>query len=132
MSEKPKTTGSGYRRHFSLPRLWRSMRRLAERAGQQGVYTVLLLYYAYRRKDTPFWAKNIVLGALGYLIAPIDALPDLTPILGYTDDIGVLGFALVTISAYVNEEVKEKARGRMGKWFKKVDEEDIRAVDEKL
>jgi hypothetical protein len=38
------------------------------------------------------WAKNIILGTLGYLLAPFDAIPDLSPIIGYTDDIGVLSF----------------------------------------
>jgi uncharacterized membrane protein YkvA (DUF1232 family) len=96
------------------------------------VYISLLLYFAAMRNDTPFWAKNIVLGALGYLIAPIDALPDLTPFLGYTDDIGVLGFALVTISAYVNDEVKDKAKNTMTKWFRTVDEEGMQEVENRL
>ena len=66
----------------------------------------LLLYYAYRRRDTPLWAKNIVLGTLGYFLSPIDIIPDLTPLLGYTDDAGVLAFGLVIISSYVASSVK--------------------------
>ena len=63
--------------------------------GMKTCYSALLLFYAYRRSDTPSWAKNIVIGVLGYLIAPFDMLPDLTPIIGYTDDLGILGFGLV-------------------------------------
>lgn len=75
----------------------------------QLVYKSFLMFYAFKRKETPYWAKNIVLGTLGYLLAPIDMLPDLTPLLGYTDDISVLGYGLVMISCYINDEVREKA-----------------------
>ncbi|MGA1582200.1 MAG: YkvA family protein [Saprospiraceae bacterium] len=123
---------SEYSTHFSVGAFWKAVRKFAVKAGQQSVYISLLLYFAAMRNDTPFWAKNIVLGALGYLIAPIDALPDLTPFLGYTDDIGVLGFALVTISAYVNDEVKDKAKNTMTKWFRTVDEEGMQEVENRL
>ena len=96
------------------------------------VYSALLLFYAYRRKETPTWAKSIVLGTLGYLISPFDALPDLTPIIGYTDDIGVLSFGLVTIACYINEGVRTNARKQLGKWFKDFQEEDLLEVDAKL
>lgn len=117
---------------FSEPGMWKKIKNYATKAGQQTVYTVLLLYYAYKRKDTPLWAKNIIIGTIGYFISPIDALPDLTPIIGYTDDIGVLSFGLVTIACYVNEEVRVKARGKLSKWFKSFDEADLKAVDDKL
>ena len=67
-----------------------------------------------------------------YFIAPIDALPDLTPIVGYTDDLGVLSFGLVTIACYVNKEVKEKARGKLKDWFGEYDEAELTAVDDSL
>jgi len=78
------------------------------------------------------WAKNIVLGVLGYLITPIDFIPDLTPIIGYTDDIGVLSFGLVTIACFVNDEVRTQSRNQLGKWFSKLDEETIAEVDQQL
>jgi uncharacterized membrane protein YkvA (DUF1232 family) len=117
---------------FSESAFWGKIRRYASKAGVQAVYSALLLFYAYRRKDTPAWAKNIVLGVLGYLIAPIDAIPDLSPILGYTDDIGVLSFGLVTIATYIDDQVKEKARKQLQSWFKQYDQDDLAEVDKKL
>jgi len=119
-------------KYFSENAFWGKVRRYAAKAGVQSIYSALLLFYAYRRKDTPAWAKNIVLGVLGYLIAPIDAIPDLSPILGYTDDIGVLSFGLVTIATYIDEEVKEKARKQLHSWFKHYDQQDLAEVDKKL
>ena len=121
-----------YGDEYSELKLWEKIKSFAKQAGQKTVYTALLLYYAYRQKDTPTWAKNVVLGTLGYFIAPIDALPDLTPLIGYTDDLGVLSFGLVTIASYINDEVKGNARERLQKWFGEYSEEELKEVDEQL
>lgn len=111
------------------------LRYLAARLKTVGVkltYSALLLYYAYERSDTPAWAKNIILGSLAYLVSPFDAVPDLTPFLGFTDDLGVLSFGLVTIACYIDDAVRENAKFRLHKYFKVVDEEDLLEVDAKL
>ncbi|MEL6803260.1 MAG: YkvA family protein, partial [Bacteroidota bacterium] len=108
---------SRFRKFFSESRFWQKMSQSAGRAGQKLVYSALLLYYAYKRKETPSWAKRIVLGSLGYLIMPLDFIPDLSPILGYTDDLGVISFGLVTIAAYINDDIRDKARTKLTKWF---------------
>ena len=92
-------------------------------------YITLLQYYAYNNPNTPRWAKNIILGALGYLLTPIDTIVDVTPFIGYTDDIGVLSFALVTISAYITDDVKIKARQKLQKWTGSLDMESIQQVE---
>ncbi len=121
-----------YVNRFSESKFWNKLRRYARSAGTKTVYSALLLFFAYRRRETPLWAKNIILGALGYFLAPIDAVPDLTPVLGYTDDLGVLAVGLVTIAAYVDDEVRGRARTQLGKWFKDVDEAELAEVDKKL
>lgn len=65
-------------------------------------------------------------------MAPIDAIPDLSPLIGYTDDLGVLSFGLATIAAYVNDEVRTQARERLAKWFDDYDQESIDEVEELL
>ena len=121
-----------FRRFFTEARFFEKLANYAQAAGLKVVYTSLLLFYAYQRRETPSWAKRIILGTLGYLVMPFDFLPDLSPIVGYTDDLGVLSFGLVTIAAFVNEEVKTKARNRLEKWFPTADETVLNEVDEKL
>ncbi len=121
-----------YSKLFSPQKLWKKLQKYAQAAGVKVVYSALLMFYAYRRKETPSWAKHIILGTLGYFLAPIDAIPDLSPIIGYTDDIGVLSFGLVTIAAYVNDQVRSNAREHLSKWFDNYDEEDLKQVDEQL
>lgn len=121
-----------YRRYFSDLRFWDKLKKFASAAGVKTVYSALLLFFAYKRSDTPGWAKRLVVGVLGYLIMPIDAIPDLGFLIGYTDDLGVLSFALVTIAAYVNEDVRANAREKLADWFPNVEEEVLLEVDKKL
>lgn len=121
-----------YKDRFSEVKLWSKLKNYAKQAGLKTVYTVLLLFYAYKRSDTPAWAKRVIFGVLGYFIAPIDIIPDLTPIIGYTDDLGILGLGLATIAFYVNDEVKANARAQLAKWFGDFDEDELKEVDEQL
>lgn len=121
-----------YSKEYSEKKLWGKLTSYAKQAGSKVVYSALLLFYAYRRKETPTWAKNIVLGTLGYLISPIDAIPDLTPLLGYTDDLGVLSFGLVTIASYIDADVKKNARERLEKWFGDINETELKEIDDQL
>ena len=117
---------------FSESKFWQKLSRYARQAGIQATYAALLLFYAYNRKETPGWAKRIVLGTLGYLISPIDVMPDLTPLVGYTDDLGVLTFGLVTIAAYIDGRTKEKARQKLKDWFGNYDESSLQEIDRQL
>lgn len=103
-----------------------------KKVGLKLAYAALLLIYAYRRKDTPRWAKTVVLGALAYLLSPIDTIPDLTPLIGYSDDFSMIILSLGTIAAYVNDEVRYNARQRLDKWFPEYDEAVIIEIEEKL
>jgi uncharacterized membrane protein YkvA (DUF1232 family) len=112
--------------------VFKALKKGTKKSGIQLAYTVLLLFFAFSRKDTPHWAKSIITGSFVYLLCPADAIPDITPILGYTDDLGVLSFGLVSVASYVNVEVKEKARGQLNIFFKNYSEEDLKIVDDKL
>ena len=117
---------------FSENKFWNKIKSYSRHAGLTTVYSAMLLFYAFKRPETPLWARNIILGTLGYFIAPIDAIPDLTPILGYTDDVGILGFGLVTIACYVNDEVKINARKKLKNWFGDFDLQELAEVDKQL
>lgn len=121
-----------YRRYFSESGFWAKIKQYAKAAGVKTVYSALLLFYAYKRKETPAWAKRSVVGVLGYLIMPLDIIPDLSPIIGYTDDLGFLSLCLVMIAAFINDEVKAQARTQLVQWFPSVEESELAEVDKKL
>jgi uncharacterized membrane protein YkvA (DUF1232 family) len=115
-----------------LTKVWRRVTRHGSAIGQQTVYAAMLMYYAFRRKGIPIYARSIIIGVFGYFLAVFDAIPDLTPVIGFTDDLGVLSFGLVTIAAYINDEVRIKARQAVKKVFPQLDFEVLQAVDAKL
>ncbi len=121
-----------HRKDYADPDFWTKLQRFACKMGLQVVYAALLMYYAYRNPKTPFWAKQIILGTLGYLIAPIDGIPDLTPFLGYTDDLGVLSFGLMTIAIHIDEQVRDQAQQRLSDWFGDVEDDDLARIDDRL
>jgi uncharacterized membrane protein YkvA (DUF1232 family) len=55
---------------------------------------VKALYRYMRDRHVPWYRKSIVVGALIYFISPIDAIPDLAPLIGYLDDLGVIAAVL--------------------------------------
>lgn len=117
---------------FNKEQLFEKLQKYGRELGVRAIYSSLLLYYTYQEKETPGWARNIVLGALAYLINPFDVIPDLSPLVGYTDDLGILGFALVTISGYINMEVKINARKKAKEWFKEIDLELLKSIEDRL
>lgn len=121
-----------YRKAFSPKKLSKRLPEYFKSLGLKSVYTVLLLFFAFKRNETPTWAKNIIIGVLGYLLTPLDGIPDVTPFLGMTDDIGVLSFGLVTIACYINDEIKDKAKNKLKSWFGQYDEGELALIDEKL
>ncbi|CAH0225827.1 YkvA family protein [Agrobacterium fabrum] len=66
-------------------------------------------YYCAIDRDTPLRAKGIILAALAYFIMPIDAVPDMLAVVGFTDDIAVITAALAMIRAHIKMEHYESA-----------------------
>ncbi|CAM3049570.1 YkvA family protein [Vibrio diazotrophicus] len=102
---------------YSESGFWGKLKKYAKTIGEELVEKVLQLYYALESDKCSAKHKTIIYGALAYLVSPIDAIPDLTPVLGYTDDMGVVAAALAAVSMCIDEEVKEKAKNKLKEWF---------------
>ena len=116
---------NGYGGEYSEESFWDKLKNVFKKAGIKVVYSALMLYYAYQNKETPAWAKTIIIGALGYFISPIDAIPDITPVAGYADDLGVLVAAIAAVGAYIDSEVKQNAKDKLHNWFGEFDEDEL-------
>lgn len=117
-----------YSRHYSERSFWEKVRKFAKQMGRATLEKALVLYYVGIDKKTPTWAKGVITAALGYLIFPLDALPDMTPFVGYADDMGALAAALAAVAVCISSEHTEKAKEKMKDWFgeEEADEGDIR------
>ncbi|CAI9393312.1 YkvA family protein [Niallia sp. Sow4_A1] len=117
-------------KHYSEEKFWKKLARFGKKAGSSVVYAVLLLYYTLQKPNVPKKVKATIIGALGYFILPIDLIPDFLVGIGYTDDLGALGIALLQVAMYIDDDIKSKARTKLAEWFgNKVDTTDI---DKKL
>ena len=114
-----------FSKYYSDKSLWEKIREFSKDAGAKVIYAVLLMYYAMGDKSVSIKNKLMIAASLGYFILPTDAIFDLTPIIGYSDDLGVLLFALTQIASSITPEVREKARTKIKEWFSVVDESDL-------
>jgi uncharacterized membrane protein YkvA (DUF1232 family) len=105
-------------KNFSEKSFFRKVKRFALRVGKAGIGLALTLFYTAMDSDTPKWAKTIILASLGYLILPIDAIPDIIPGLGFSDDLSALLAAFSSIAVHIKEEHKLKAKEKLAKYFK--------------
>ena len=107
----------GYAKDYSDEGFWKKVGEFAKKAGLEVVEKALQGYYALQDSDTPAWAKGVLIGALGYFISPVDAIPDIVPFVGYADDLGVLVAAVATVATHIKEIHKEKTKETLTKWF---------------
>lgn len=121
-----------YSKFFSDTDFFEKLRKFAKKAGIKVVYMSLLLYYALKKETTPKWAKGIILGSLGYFIVPLDILPDVVPIVGYTDDLGLLMLAIGAVAFYIDDEIKEKAKDKLKDWFGEYEEDSLEGINKKI
>ncbi|MBB1125604.1 DUF1232 domain-containing protein [Thiospirillum jenense] len=102
---------------YSDDSLWSKLGIYARQAGYTVIEKVLWLYYAADNPNVPAKAKAAIYAALAYFISPIDVVPDVIPVVGYSDDLSVLAAAVVAVSFYINDEVKQRARDTLATWF---------------
>lgn len=110
-------TQQDFERAYSKRSFWQKLKKHARSAGREVVEKALLLYYAAQQEQVPAWAKATIAASLGYFIVPLDAIADLTPAVGYADDLGVLALAIATVSCHINDDVRRQSAARLQQWF---------------
>ena len=107
---------SKYSKSYSERGFWKKIAEYAEKAGREVVYNALKLYYAMALgKATPAQIAAII-GALGYFISPVDAVPDFLPG-GLVDDGGVLALVVATLACCSDPAVVAAAQRKLQEWF---------------
>ena len=106
-----------YGEKFSKREFAEKISRIAKRAGAKLVYASLILYYTLQSDKVSKKDKAIIIGALGYMISPLDVIPDAIPIAGLTDDLAVLLYVLKKVWTGIDPEIVEQAKKKLSKWF---------------
>jgi len=73
----------------------------------------LTLYVLLQSDTTVVATRLVIMSALGYFICPVDAIPDVLPIVGYSDDLAILTALLCQLDVLVNADVKKEVNRLM-------------------
>lgn len=104
--EKPDTGEESLRRRF-----WRKLAAVIARI--PFAEDLLAAYYCAFDHATPVSVKATLIAAIAYFVLPIDAIPDVLPVLGFTDDAAVLATALRMVASHVTPEHRMMAQEKL-------------------
>lgn len=94
---------AGLRRSF-----WRKLRGLAARL--PFAEDLIAAHYCAFDRQTPIHVKAVLVGAVAYFVLPTDFIPDVLPVIGYTDDAAVLAAAIKLVSSHITPDHREAAQ----------------------
>ena len=114
-----------YGNRYSESGLLKKLSRAIHWANAKIIYVALLLYYVLRNDAVSLADKSKIYGALGYFILPTDMVLDFIPMVGYTDDMAALMWALHAITKNLTPEIKEQARTKLAELMPKADEKEV-------
>lgn len=92
-------------------RFWIKFKKVV--AGLPFAEDLLAAYYCAFDRQTPRHVQAALLGAIAYFILPFDFVPDMLPILGFTDDAAVLATALRMVASHITPEHRDAARAAL-------------------
>ena len=100
-------------------KFWTKIKRVA--AKLPFVEDLLAAYYCAFDRETPRHVQIALLGAIAYFILPFDFMPDVLPVLGFTDDAAVLATAIRTVANNIRPDHREAARAALQRGLDEVD-----------
>src|SRR4029079_5917219 len=92
-------------------RFWIKLKRVASQL--PFAEALLAAYYCAFDRQTPRHVQATLLGAIAYFILPFDFIPDMMPLLGFTDDAAVLATAIRMVATHIRPEHREAARAAL-------------------
>jgi uncharacterized membrane protein YkvA (DUF1232 family) len=92
---------------------WAKVKRLG--AGLPFAEDLLAAYYCAFDRATPLQVKAALVGALAYFVLPFDVIPDVLPVIGFTDDAAVLATAIRLVAGSLKPEHRAGAQAALAR-----------------
>ena len=102
---------------------WDKIRKYSQRAGKEMVAVAEATYLTFKDPKVSYRQKAMLMGALLYLLSPIDAIPDILPG-GFSDDMSVLIGALFSAGLVGQLHLKD-CRDKKGLLSKEENDESV-------
>lgn len=100
-------------------RFWTKFKRVV--AGLPFAEDLLAAYYCAFDRETPRHVQISLLGAIAYFVLPFDFVPDVLPVLGFTDDAAVLAAAIRMVASHIRPDHRDAARAALKRVLDKKD-----------
>ncbi len=118
-----------YRKHYDEKKFGSKLPKVARKAGSKLVYAVLLLYYVLQSSAVSKADKATIYGALGYFLLPLDIIPDILPVVGFSDDLSAVLLAVHAVWKNITPEIKALAAVKTRQWFGDFDENSFETAE---
>ena len=82
---------------------------------------IQVLIFAYSDRRTPLLAKLVIGLTVGYLLSPIDLIPDFIPVLGILDDLNLVPLLIMWSIRLIPKNILEEARKNVAENPKKLE-----------
>jgi len=82
---------------------------------------LLAAYYCAFDRETPRHVQASLLGAIAYFVLPFDFVPDMLPVLGFTDDAAVLATVIRMVASHIRPDHREAARAALKRGLDEAD-----------
>lgn len=113
-----------FSKNFSVAKLWEKIQKNARNLGVKVVFEALKLFYMLQDPVVNASDKLIITAALGYMILPLDLVPDFIPG-GFIDDGVILTWALNQLKGKMTESTLQKAKDKLREWFPTVTDAEL-------
>jgi uncharacterized membrane protein YkvA (DUF1232 family) len=89
------------------------LRRFAPRVGP--MVALVRDYWSAEYRDVPYWTVAVITFTLGYVLKPIDIIPNVLPVIGQLDDAVVVGHGLDMVRKELEAYEEWKLAARDGR-----------------
>ena len=127
MAKVKKIDTAAYADKYSEEGFKSKMKRLGKKMGGKLLYNVYVLYYVLKSRDVPVRVKAEIIGALGYVLVPLDLIPDFIPVVGFADDLAAITFAVQQAHAQITPGIQQKAEMKVYKMIGSTDDCELAA-----
>lgn len=100
-------------------RFWTKFKRVV--ANLPFAEDLLAAYYCAFDRETPRHVQASLLGAIAYFVLPFDFVPDVLPVLGFTDDAAILATAIRIVASHITPDHREAAHAALKRMLDKKD-----------
>tara|TARA_Y100001968_G_C19009624_1_gene549888 strand:- start:110 stop:574 length:465 start_codon:yes stop_codon:yes gene_type:complete len=93
------------------------LKKILLRAGRAIAQPALEGFELIMDNSTPPQVRISIIGALTYLIVPVDLIPDFIPVSGFSDDLVALTAVISLWQHHITPEIKFRAKSKLDNWF---------------